>query len=100
MNGLPPSTSSLRCQDLMFQGDFEMAKMRANQEDKWLLVNLQDSTEFDSHRSADRGRGRVGNLSGWEGSDADIGNPPEHAVPPSIWSKSCTNPQKALRPNR
>ena len=37
-------------QDLMFLGDFEMAKMRAQQEAKWLLLNLQDSNEFDSHR--------------------------------------------------
>ena len=37
-------------QDLMFLGDFEMAKMRAQQEAKWLMLNLQDSNEFDSHR--------------------------------------------------
>ena len=36
--------------ELMFQGDFEMAKMRSQQEGKWLLLNLQDSKEFDSHR--------------------------------------------------
>ncbi|KAG1654949.1 hypothetical protein FOA52_003270 [Chlamydomonas sp. UWO 241] len=36
--------------DLKFEGDFEMAKMRAAQEGKWLLCNLQSNNEFDSHR--------------------------------------------------
>ena len=47
----PPSPPPPACmQDLMFLGDFEMAKMRAQQEAKWLMLNLQDSNEFDSHR--------------------------------------------------
>ena len=46
---LPPCLPAC-LQDLMFLGDFEMAKMRAQQEAKWLMLNLQDSNEFDSHR--------------------------------------------------
>ncbi|XP_010458959.1 PREDICTED: plant UBX domain-containing protein 7 [Camelina sativa] len=34
---------------LMFQGSFEMAKATSSSQDKWLLVNLQSTTEFSSH---------------------------------------------------
>ncbi|KAL8172318.1 hypothetical protein V2J09_024122 [Rumex salicifolius] len=35
--------------DLMFQGSFEKAKVAAASDNKWLLVNLQSTTEFSSH---------------------------------------------------
>ncbi|CAI9096835.1 OLC1v1033064C5 [Oldenlandia corymbosa var. corymbosa] len=34
---------------LMFHGPFEKAKDTANSQNKWLLVNLQSTTEFSSH---------------------------------------------------
>ncbi|AAF63167.1 T5E21.7 [Arabidopsis thaliana] len=34
---------------LMFQGSFEQAKTTSSSQDKWLLVNLQSTTEFSSH---------------------------------------------------
>lgn len=34
---------------LMHQGSFEKAKLAAAAEDKWLLANLQSTTEFSSH---------------------------------------------------
>lgn len=34
---------------LMFSGSFEQAKSAASAQDKWLLVNLQSTTEFSSH---------------------------------------------------
>jgi len=36
--------------DLLFNGDWQMAKMRAGQENKWLLLNVQSNDEFASHR--------------------------------------------------
>ncbi|KAJ4966876.1 hypothetical protein NE237_018725 [Protea cynaroides] len=38
-----------RPMELMFQGSFEAAKVAAITENKWLLVNLQSSMEFNSH---------------------------------------------------
>jgi hypothetical protein len=35
--------------DLMFQGDFEMAKTAARSKGRWLLVNLQKNDEFSCH---------------------------------------------------
>ncbi|XP_074309030.1 plant UBX domain-containing protein 7-like [Silene latifolia] len=35
--------------DLMHQGPFEKAKLAAAAEDKWLVANLQSTTEFSSH---------------------------------------------------
>ncbi len=37
-------------QELLFNGDFDMAKTRAQQEGKWVMLNLQSNSEFDSHR--------------------------------------------------
>ncbi|XP_010527852.1 PREDICTED: plant UBX domain-containing protein 7 isoform X2 [Tarenaya hassleriana] len=34
---------------LMFSGSFEQAKSAASAQDKWLIVNLQSTTEFSSH---------------------------------------------------
>ncbi|KAG2487936.1 hypothetical protein HYH03_013515 [Edaphochlamys debaryana] len=36
--------------DLVFAGNAEMAKQRAEEEGKWLLINIQSATEFASHR--------------------------------------------------
>eukprot|EP00798_Chlamydomonas_sp_ICE-L_P008221 gene8221-1487_t len=36
--------------DLLFDGDFEAAKAHASEEGKWLLLNVQCATEFDSCR--------------------------------------------------
>lgn len=36
--------------DIMFQGDFEDAKRMAERKEMWLLINIQDDTEFDSQR--------------------------------------------------
>ncbi|KAJ0963885.1 hypothetical protein J5N97_029007 [Dioscorea zingiberensis] len=35
--------------DLMFNGPFDKAKVEASLQDKWLLVNLQSTEEFNSH---------------------------------------------------
>ncbi|XP_039126282.1 plant UBX domain-containing protein 7 [Dioscorea cayenensis subsp. rotundata] len=35
--------------DLMFNGTFDKAKVEASHMDKWLLVNLQSTAEFNSH---------------------------------------------------
>ncbi|GAX84234.1 hypothetical protein CEUSTIGMA_g11657.t1 [Chlamydomonas eustigma] len=37
-------------EELLFGGTFDLAKMRARQDGKWLLLNIQSSSEFDSHR--------------------------------------------------
>ncbi|GJR84976.1 plant UBX domain-containing protein 7-like protein, partial [Tanacetum coccineum] len=34
---------------LMFNGPFEKAKEAANRQDRWLLVNVQSTKEFNSH---------------------------------------------------
>ena len=45
-----PHNPTHAVQDLLFQGTFDMAKMRSQQEGKWLMLNINANDEFDSHR--------------------------------------------------
>ncbi|KAF5836331.1 hypothetical protein DUNSADRAFT_6058 [Dunaliella salina] len=53
--GNPPRSAALSSlfqapTGLLFRGDFEGAKAHAAQEGKWLMLNVQDKSEFASHR--------------------------------------------------
>ena len=51
-NGKETSLSKLfqLPKDLVFKGGLEMAKMRGEQEGKWILLSIQTNSSFDSHR--------------------------------------------------
>ncbi|KAI9115834.1 hypothetical protein K1719_012764 [Acacia pycnantha] len=55
---------------LMFTGTFDKAKTTASSEDKWLLVNIQSTKEFNSHMVLDYIIGMLSLMSG-----ADSANP-------------------------